>query len=148
MNWNELDKNWKKFAKKQNVELVYIEQNFFNAIRCEYIINIATYSYKTKIIGTLWKSQDGHNRNDTRIYTKYNNRDSTQTLDIDNSIIKSLFAKKTIKAEEDNIYQNFKTLDGRKLNLDKNLLRLELNKIISKDSEFEQILEIINTIKK
>lgn len=148
MNWNELDKNWKKFAKKQNVELVYIEQNFFNAIRCEYLINIATYSYKTKIIGTLWKSQDGHNRNDTRIYTKYNNRDSTQTLDIDNSIIKSLFAKKTIKAKEDNIYQNFKTLDGRELNLDKNLLRLELNKIISKDSEFEQILEIINTIKK
>jgi hypothetical protein len=148
VNWNELDKNWKKFAKKQNVELVYIEQNFFNAIRCEYLINIATYSYKTKIIGTLWKSQDGHNRNDTRIYTKYNNRDSTQTLDIDNSIIKSLFAKKTIKAKEDNIYQNFKTLDGRELNLDKNLLRLELNKIISKDSEFEQILEIINTIKK
>lgn len=109
MNWNELDKNWKKFAKKQNVELVYIEQNFFNAIRCEYIINMATYSYKTKIIGTLWKSQDGHNRNDTRIYTKYNNRDSTQTLDIDNSIIKSWFAKK-IKKDVIKKFKNTETI--------------------------------------
>ncbi|WP_397362729.1 hypothetical protein [Olleya sp. R77988] len=147
MNWNKLDKNWKEFAKKQNVELVYIEQNMFNAIRCEYIINMTTDFYKTKIVGTLWKSQDGHNRNDTRIYAKYNNKDSTQTLDINNSGIKSLLTKKELKAEENIIYQNFKKLDGKKLNLYKDLLRFELKKIISKDSEFELISEIINEIK-
>ncbi|APX99744.1 hypothetical protein BWR22_05275 [Lacinutrix venerupis] len=146
MNWNKLDKNWKEFAKKQNVELVYVEQNMFNAIRCEYIINITTDFYKTKIVGTLWKSQDGHNKNDTRIYAKYNS-ESSQTLDINNSGIKSLFMKNKLKAEENNIYQSFKNLNGKKLKLDKGLLRLELNKIISKHSEFEQISEIINAIK-
>ncbi|WGH76789.1 hypothetical protein P8625_06480 [Tenacibaculum tangerinum] len=147
MNYNKLDKNWKEFAKKENAELVYIEKELFNAIRCEYILTITAEFYKTKIVGTLWKSQDGHNRNNTIIYIKYNNRDSSQAIDMNDRGIKSLFAKNELKALENNIYQSFKKVGGKELKLYEHLLRLELNKIISKHSEFEEISEIINVIK-
>lgn len=146
MNYKKLDKNWKEFAKKENAELVCVEKEMFSAIRCEYILTLRGEFYKAKIVGTFWKSLGGNNRNSTVFYIKYINRDSSQSRDINDRIVKSLFVKNEEKYVENNVYRSFKKIDGIELKLFKDLLRFELNKIISKHSEFEEIYEIINEI--
>lgn len=147
MNHKKLDKYWKEFAKKENAELVYIENELFEKIRCEYILTIAAEFYKTKIVGTYWKSMDGCNRNSTIIYIKYN-RKALQTLHQNNNeIMKSFFSKNELKTLENYIHQSFENAGGKELRVFKDLLRIELNEIISNHSEFEEISEIINIIR-
>ena len=147
MNWNKLDKCWKDYAKNIKAELEYNERNLFHAIKCEYKFTNITEFRKTKFIGVLWKSQQGHNRDRTDILTKFIDKKSKQTLNINNSGFRNLFARNKFKGIEKDIYQSFKNIDGKKLKLDSHNLEIELDKIISKQSEFEQVTELITLIK-
>ena len=147
MNWNKLDKCWKEYAENNEAELKYNERNLFHAVKCEYEINIKTDFGKIKFIGVLWKSQQGHNKDKTNILTKFVDGKSKQTLNINNSGFRNLFTQNRFKGIEKNIYQNFKNIGGKKLKLDNHILEIELNKIISNQSEFEQITILLTLIK-
>jgi hypothetical protein len=147
VNWNKLDKCWKEFAENNNADLKYGERNLFHAIKCEYeFIQISKF-WKTKFIGILWKSQQGHNKDRTNISTKFIDKESEETLNINNSGIRSFFTQNKLKGIEEDIYQDFKNIGGKKLNLDGYILKIELDKIITKYSEFEQVTDLLNVIK-
>jgi hypothetical protein len=147
VNWNKIEKCWKEYAEDNKAELQYKERNLFHAIKCEYKFVNTTEFWKTKFIGVLWKSQDGHNKDSTDILTKFIDKKSEETLNMKNSGIVSLFAKNNFNEIEKDIYQNFKNIGGKKLNLDGNNLEIELGKIISEKLEFEQVNELITLIK-
>lgn len=147
MNWNKLDKCWKEFSQNNNADLKYSEQNLFHAIKCEYeFIQISEF-WKTKFIGVLWKSQQGHNKDRTNVLTKFIDKESEEILNINNSGIRSLFTRNKFKGIEKVIYQKFKNIGGKKLNLDGYILKIELDEIITKQSEFEQVTELLNIIR-
>ena len=147
MNWNKLDKCWKEFAENKNAELEYSERNLFHTIKCEYELIQMSEFWKTKFIGILWKSQQGHNKDKTNISTKFIDKKSEQTLNMNNNGIRSLFARNKFKETEKVIYQKLKNIGGKKLNLNNDILEIELNKIISEKSEFEQVNELLTLIK-
>lgn len=147
MNWNKIDKCWKEYAEDNKAELKYNELNLFHSIKCEYKFVNTTEFWKIKFIGVLWKSQQGHNRNRTDILTKFTDKSSEKTLNITNSGLNNLFTRNKFKGIEKDINQIFNRIGGKKLKLDSNNLDIKLDKIISDQSEFEKINELLTLIK-
>lgn len=147
MNWNKLNTSWKDFAAKNNAELKYNEQNLFHAIKCKYELNVTTDFWNTKFVGVLWKSQQGFNRNHTKISTEFKTDVSEKKLEIKNFGIRNRFFRKRLNPTEENIYQFLNKINGKRLLLNGSSLEIELNGILSKQSEFEHVFELINEVK-
>ncbi len=147
MNWNRIDKSWNEFAEFNGVELKYSEQNLFHAIECKYKVDFETNHGHSIFLGILWKSQDGHNRNRTRISTKFESVKTLENIKIKQNGIKSLFVRKNRTDFEKEIVQNLKNLNGKYLTLNNNVLEIELNRILSTKSEFDKVTELIEKFK-
>jgi len=147
MNWNKIDKNWNEFAKQNAVELKYAERNLFHSIECKYIVDFKTDDSNSVFTGVLWKSQDGHNRNRTKISIQFKTEKALKNIEIKSNGIKSLIIKSKRTDFEKEIAQSLKRLNGRNLILNNNILDIELNGIISTKSEFYRTNELIAKIK-
>jgi len=146
MNWVEIDKSWEQFAKLNNTELKKSERNVLLAIECKYEVRVEK-EYGTSIFsGVLWKSTEGHNRNKTKISTRFN----SDMLDIElkgSSFVKALFHKPKTTNSETNILENLKALNSSSLIIKNNILNFELGQIISTNNDFERTLKLIAEIK-
>ena len=147
MNWNRIDKYWNEFAELNGVELQYAERNLFHSIECKYIVDFETEVGNSIFTGILWKSQDGHNRNRTKISTKFRGDLTLQNIELKPNGIKNLFIKNKRTDFEKGIAQKLKNLNWKNLVLNNNVLEIELNGILSTKSEFDNVTEIIKKIK-
>jgi len=147
MNWNNIEKSWNEFAELNNVELIYDERNLFHTIECKYEVHFQAEHGESSFSGVLWKSQDGHNRNRTKIFTKFSTEKSLHNFELKNGGIKKLFLRNNLNDFEKNIARNLKELNGKNLSLKDNVLEIELNGIISSKSVFDKVTELIKKVK-
>lgn len=147
MNWNNIEKSWNEFAALNNVELIYHERNLFHTITCKYKLYIQAEYGESCFSGALWKSQDGHNKNQTKISTKFYTEESLRDFELKSGGIKNFFSKNKLNNFEKNIAQDLKELNGKSLSLKDSVLEIELNVIISSKHEFDKITELTRKIK-
>lgn len=146
MNWNSIERSWNDFAKINNVELIYDERNLFHSTECIYKVRFQTEHATSFFTGILWKSQDGHNRNQTKIATKFSPNESLRDFELKNGTLKKLFSKNKLNDFEKGIARDLKELNAKNLSLKDNVLKIELNGIISSKSEFNKATELIRKI--
>ena len=147
MNWNTIEKSWNEFAEINNSELIYDERNLFHTTECKYKVHFQAEYGPSFFSGILWKSQDGHNRNQTKIATKFNTDESLHNFELENGALKNFFSKNKLNEFEKDIAQDLKELNGKNLSLKGNVLNIELNRIISSKSEFNKATELIKKIR-
>lgn len=147
MNWNNIEISWKEFAEFNKTELIYDERNLFHTIESKYKVDFETEYGKTRFIGVLWKSTEGHNKNKTRISTKFKVDLTTKNLELKHKGILNLFSKNNLNDFEKSIYLNLKNLNGKSLSLSNNVLEFELDRIITSKPEFDKATELIKEIK-
>lgn len=147
MNWNTIEQSWNEFAKLHGVEPNYNQRNLFHAIECTYKVDFKADYGNAQFLGTLWKSQDGDNRNHTHVLIKFNSQRHIDNFEIKKRSVKNLFLKKKQTNFEKTITQRLRDVQGKTLTLKDNILEIRLTKIISSMSEFEEITKLISEIK-
>ncbi|MCR8668069.1 hypothetical protein NO995_10275 [Aestuariibaculum sp. M13] len=131
MDWNKINKSWNEFAQFHDTHLDYNERNLFHVIQCSYKVDLKSNQYYARFSGVLWKTQDGQNRNRTKILTEFKTEKKLNNLKITKTRISNLFSKKQRTDLEKSIAKDLEILNGKKLTLKNNVLEIELNSIIS-----------------
>lgn len=147
MNWNIIEQSWNQFAELHGVVLNYNQRNLFHAIECTYKVDFKADYGNARFSRTLWKSQDGHNRNHTHILIKFNPQFHIHNFEIKTNRVKNIFLKNKQTSFEKMITQRLRDVQGKTLTLKDNILEIRLTKIISSMSEFDEITKLISEIK-
>ncbi len=141
MNLDHINKIWSRFSAVKQTELKHKERTINNAIQSNYLINytdeLATFTF----IGMLSKSSQGHITDKTSIIVEFNNRLNIQNFEIHKTNeINSEFERRLLNQLD--------KFNGHNITLKDEFIRIDTEHIFSSIDEFEQVTDLIFTLKK